>query len=246
MTQWQAQAVCDGGDLDCGSGLLLIIRKYMDPLSVGEILEIKSRERSVAEDLPAWCRMVGHLFLGFVPGEGGYTRYFIQKGDGGSSSVRSQTRELAEDLEAARGYQWSARIRGGQENVRVYARNHTLEAGKPADFSAQVAAPSAVDYLLTALGACLTAGFQSHAARRGVTVDQLEFTVKGKLGNVLFHMGLEDEGNPGFQQISGTLYVSSPEPEEVIQEVWQTTLARSPVYHSLRQEIQFDLKCSVV
>ena len=26
------KAVCDGGDLDCGSGLLLIIKKAMDPL----------------------------------------------------------------------------------------------------------------------------------------------------------------------------------------------------------------------
>ena len=29
----KAHAVCDGGDLDCGSGLLLIIKKSMDPLA---------------------------------------------------------------------------------------------------------------------------------------------------------------------------------------------------------------------
>ena len=40
-----AKAVCDGGDLDCGSGLLLIIKKAMDPLLGGEILEVRSRER---------------------------------------------------------------------------------------------------------------------------------------------------------------------------------------------------------
>ena len=28
-------AVCDGGDLDCGSGLLLIIRNAMQPLDAG-------------------------------------------------------------------------------------------------------------------------------------------------------------------------------------------------------------------
>ena len=36
------KAVCDGGDLDCGSGLLLIIKKAMDPLLDGEILEVRS------------------------------------------------------------------------------------------------------------------------------------------------------------------------------------------------------------
>lgn len=50
----------DGGDLDCGSGLLLQIRRRIDPLTVGELLEIRSTEPSVAEDLPAWCRMTGN------------------------------------------------------------------------------------------------------------------------------------------------------------------------------------------
>ena len=35
-------AVCDGGDLDCGSGLLLIIRDAMSPLPAGGVLEVES------------------------------------------------------------------------------------------------------------------------------------------------------------------------------------------------------------
>ena len=53
----------DGGDLDCGNGLLLLIRKHIDPLPRGGVLEILSREITVAEDLPAWCRMTGNAFL---------------------------------------------------------------------------------------------------------------------------------------------------------------------------------------
>ena len=34
----------DGGDLDCGSGLLLLIRKHIDPLARGQILEVRSTE----------------------------------------------------------------------------------------------------------------------------------------------------------------------------------------------------------
>ncbi|MDV2888386.1 sulfurtransferase TusA family protein, partial [Alkalihalophilus pseudofirmus] len=79
----------DGGDLDCGSGLLLIIKKAMDPLESGQILEVRSRERTVAEDLPAWCRMVNHRFLGSEPGDN-TTRYFIAKG--------SAQEELEQDL----------------------------------------------------------------------------------------------------------------------------------------------------
>jgi 5-methyltetrahydropteroyltriglutamate--homocysteine methyltransferase len=57
---WPPSASFDGGDLDCGNGLLLLIRKHIDPLPVGGLLEIRSRERSVDEDLPAWCRMTGN------------------------------------------------------------------------------------------------------------------------------------------------------------------------------------------
>ena len=53
----------DGGDLDCGSGLLLQIRRLIDPLAPGQLLEIHSTEPSVAEDLPAWCRLTGHRLL---------------------------------------------------------------------------------------------------------------------------------------------------------------------------------------
>ena len=50
----------DGGDLDCGSGLLLLIRKHIDPLARGQILEVRSTEVSVEQDLPAWCRLTGN------------------------------------------------------------------------------------------------------------------------------------------------------------------------------------------
>jgi len=47
----------DGGDLDCGGGLLLLIRRHIDPMPRGGLLEIRSRERSVEVGLPAWCRL---------------------------------------------------------------------------------------------------------------------------------------------------------------------------------------------
>ncbi|OZI77210.1 5-methyltetrahydropteroyltriglutamate--homocysteine methyltransferase [Bordetella genomosp. 12] len=56
----------DGGDLDCGNGLLLLIRKHIDPLPRGGLLEIQSREISVDEDLPAWCRLTGNELLSWT------------------------------------------------------------------------------------------------------------------------------------------------------------------------------------
>ena len=60
----------DGGDLDCGNGLLLLIRKHIDPLHPGQTLEILSTDATVQVDLPAWCRMTGNELLGMEPREG--------------------------------------------------------------------------------------------------------------------------------------------------------------------------------
>lgn len=56
----------DGGDMDCGSGLLLLIRRHMDPLQIGGLLEIRSTESSVEVDLPAWCRMTKNELVSCV------------------------------------------------------------------------------------------------------------------------------------------------------------------------------------
>lgn len=50
----------DGGDMDCGSGLLLLITRAMRRLDDGDLLAIRSAEPSVQVDLPAWAEMVGN------------------------------------------------------------------------------------------------------------------------------------------------------------------------------------------
>jgi 5-methyltetrahydropteroyltriglutamate--homocysteine methyltransferase len=56
----------DGGDLDCGNGLLLLIRQHIDPMARGQLLEFRSIEISVEEDFPAWCRMTGNELVSLV------------------------------------------------------------------------------------------------------------------------------------------------------------------------------------
>jgi 5-methyltetrahydropteroyltriglutamate--homocysteine methyltransferase len=74
-----ADASFDGGDLDCGSGLLLLIRQHIDPLPRGGLIEILSREGSVKEDLPAWCRLTGNELVSVTPA-GEAISYLVCKG----------------------------------------------------------------------------------------------------------------------------------------------------------------------
>ncbi len=74
----------DGGDMDCGSGLLLAITSRMRRIDEGEVLLLHTRERSVLADLPAWARLAGHDLLAVVEAEGDGThrswRLWIERG----------------------------------------------------------------------------------------------------------------------------------------------------------------------
>ena len=72
-------AAFDGGDLDCGGGLLLLIRRHIDPLAPGGLLEIRSTEPTVEVELPAWCRLTGNELVSWTKG-GSQRSYLVSKG----------------------------------------------------------------------------------------------------------------------------------------------------------------------
>ena len=84
----------DGGDLDCGNGLLLLIRKHIDPLTPGQLLEILSTEASVVEDLPAWCRLTGNDLVSHVQ-QGNRNSFLVSKGP---ASLPTEPPEAAETV----------------------------------------------------------------------------------------------------------------------------------------------------
>ncbi len=221
-------ATCDGGDLDCGSGLLLIIRNSMSPLPPGGVLEVRSREISVREDLPAWCRMVGHDLLGAHPGDAGSTSYFIRK--------KSEDAALHQDLDQARNVVWRARIRGpGGMEAQVFVRNHSFVVGQPASFDTSDKAISAVEYLLGSLGACIAVGLQWRASRRGIQIRNLEVSLQARSEDVLVYLGLQEEGNPGLGGVRASVYVDADADLDVLEELLAETLRRSPVMQTFQR-----------
>ena len=55
-----ADAFYDAGDKGCGDGPLDEIAAQMRRMSPGQTLEVRATDPSVANDLPAWCRLAGH------------------------------------------------------------------------------------------------------------------------------------------------------------------------------------------
>jgi uncharacterized OsmC-like protein len=103
------------------------------------------------------------------------------------------------------------------------------------------AAPSAVEYVLGALGSCLAMGFQIHASRRGIQIDELEISLGGQIDNIYVFLGIEQAGHSGFRTLTGTLYVRADADAEVLQDLWRHTLAVSPVTQTLTRGTTLDI-----
>jgi hypothetical protein len=237
----QPDHVFDGGDLDCGSGLILLIRENMLKVPEQGIFEMRSTEPTVKSDLPPWCRMVGLEYLGFLEAEG-VTHYFIRR----TVKVAEQEKSLDKDKNRAKKYEWKARARAtGKLKSTVYCRNFSIEVGQPASFETSDKNPSAVEYLLAAFAGDLTTGFATECSKRRLEVDDIEMTISGKLHNVLAHLGLE-EGDPSFASIEIKCFVSSFEDEAKVRDAWDRTIKCSPLAATLMKAAAIQFKLSIV
>jgi uncharacterized OsmC-like protein len=237
----QPDHVFDGGSLDCGSGLILLIREHMLMVPENGMFEMRSSEPTVKNDLPPWCRMVGLEYLGSVEGDG-FARYFIRR----TVNAAEELKSLEKDKSRAKEYEWRARVRStGSLKSTVYCRNFSIDVGQPASFEESDKHPSAVEYLLAALAGDLTTGFATECAKCGLKVDDIEMTIGGKLNNVLAHLGLE-EGDPSFASIEMKLFVSSFDDEAKVREAWDRTFQRSPLASTLKKSVELKVKLSIL
>ncbi|MCB9471844.1 MAG: 5-methyltetrahydropteroyltriglutamate--homocysteine methyltransferase [Candidatus Obscuribacterales bacterium] len=70
----------DGGDLHCGNGLLLLIRRHIDPLSQGQCLEIIASDPTVDEELRSWCRLTKNELISVLELENKRKSFLVSKG----------------------------------------------------------------------------------------------------------------------------------------------------------------------
>ena len=94
----------------------------------------------------------------------------------------------------------------GQEDTSR-AEPFVLDAGEPPVLLGENEAPNAPEYLLHALGACLTGTIVYHAAARAIALDGLECTIDGDVDLHGF-LGLDETVRPGYQKIRVAFKVS--------------------------------------
>lgn len=57
----------DGGDRSCAR-LLILVRDVVVGLAEGDVIHLATTDPVAPIDLPVWCRMTGHTYLGPVQG----------------------------------------------------------------------------------------------------------------------------------------------------------------------------------
>lgn len=75
QTKPTATARWDAGDTGCGQ-LIVGIKRRLEPLKPGEVLEVMTRDAGAPIDVFVWCRMTGHRLL-----EESHPLYLIQRND---------------------------------------------------------------------------------------------------------------------------------------------------------------------
>jgi len=77
LSSIQAAKVVDARAMAC-PGPLLEAKKSIGSVKVGDVLEIWSGDADTKNDMPRWCKKVGHEYLGDMAGDG-YDRLFVKR-----------------------------------------------------------------------------------------------------------------------------------------------------------------------
>lgn len=143
---------------------------------------------------------------------------------------------------------WIARIASAQaDHATVYVRTHRFDIGVPLHFDEQYERVSALEHVLAAFASDVVVGLRRMARRRRVEVDRVEAIVKGRLENPRTYLGVVGEhGSPAVERLELKVYVSSVEPPERIQAVWDETLDASPLVATFSRCAHLDLRHEIV
>ena len=160
--------------------------------------------------------------------------------------LQSALDEIAQQPEARHASKRSRIQWLGGFRFNSFVRNNTFIVEEPASVSAPENAPNAMEYVLGALGACLSTGFVLNATRQGIPIINLEIALESTQDNIFTFFGLSDDGHPGFTEIHAKLYVQADADEATLHQIWDQSVATSPVGNSLTRNITITPEISII
>jgi uncharacterized OsmC-like protein len=129
--------------------------------------------------------------------------------------------------------------------ARASVRRHQFAVGRPIEFDEASPRIAALEYVLGALGGELVGGLRTFAARRRVTIDDVEATVSADLEHPLAYLEVVGEsGPPRIARIHVKVYVSAPD-ADAVRRIWNDMLDRLPLICTFRTALPIELELAI-
>lgn len=143
------------------------------------------------------------------------------------------TREaVAEDPEQGKGsFEAVTEWHDGAIGV-TRARSFELRTDEPEALGGKDSAIDPMELVLGALGSCLTIGWVTHAAERGVDLRALRVKVRAPF-DLRGYLGVDKDVRPGFSALEYEVEVDSDADPSVLEEIRQAAAAGSPVLDNI-------------
>jgi uncharacterized OsmC-like protein len=111
-----------------------------------------------------------------------------------------------------------------------------LDADEPPLLLGTGKGPNPVEYLLTALAACVTTALVYHAAAKGIVLKSVESRLEGDI-DLRGFLGIDKNVRNGYQEIRVSFKIDADVPEEDLEELVKLGPTYSPVYDSITKGV---------
>jgi uncharacterized OsmC-like protein len=145
------------------------------------------------------------------------------------------------DPERARPrYSASVRWLGGQRSESTVGGGARLAADEPVECSGTGSAPTPEDYLLSAVGSCLTAAWVGALTTRGIAIRDLAVDVSGRVN---FAGAYLLDGTPsGFGSIDIEVRLDADADPELLEELGPEVLRMSIIPDTIARPVPFSMR----
>ena len=124
----------------------------------------------------------------------------------------------------------------GIQKEHKHEATFKLDADEPPLLLGTGKGPNPVEYLLTALAACVTTSLVYHAAAKGIVLKSVESRLEGDL-DLRGFLGIDKAVRNGYQEIRVYFQIDADVPDEDLEELVQLGPTYSPVYDSITKGV---------
>jgi uncharacterized OsmC-like protein len=128
----------------------------------------------------------------------------------------------------------------GAGGEHTHQKTFTFDADHPAVLVGEDRGAVPVEFVLVALGACITSGIANIAAARGVKLTEVESTIEGDI-DLQGILGLSKQVRNGYQGIRATFAIKGDAPAAKLREIVEQSRARSAVFDVLTNGVPVDI-----